>query len=220
MTTTDAAATTRRSGVRGLAIALVVLLVAALALRWWLVAVLASVEVAPESGGLNGMADGIEAAKSALLTTVFVNGAEAVVGLVALVVATVWTIRARAGAEAVAPGSQRLSTGWAVAGTLLPPVGLLVLPVVHTDLWTASTPGRRRFAPLVWTWWAAWIVATTVYVVGAVIPPFELEGGMLDFGTGVRVGVLLALAQTVWFAALAAFVLIVSRRPVRRSVAA
>lgn len=78
--------------------------------------------------------------------------------LVAGIAVIAWTVRARAGAEALSPAPHRMGRGWAIGGWLLPVANLVLPLIVVTDIGRAGgamTPVQGR----VTVWWACWIGA-------------------------------------------------------------
>lgn len=112
----------------------------------------------------------------------------------------VWVWRARANAEVLGDGPQRLSRFWSV-GCWLVPIANVVLPRrVLVDIWAASCRDRAEYRPwvrLIRVWWAAqW--ATLVLIV---LLPHVTDG--------VGAGLLISLLTVVGHGTAALFTAIV-----------
>lgn len=128
---------------------------------------------------------------------------------IAVGVAAWWTVRARRNADEMAPGSQRVSTVWAVVATLLPIVGVVLLPRVHTDLWGAMDRSPSRVTPVpVALWWTGMFGWCVLGVVIILMWPGGSRGAEPP---SVVVAADVAL-QTLWLGGFAWWVLRVSGR--------
>ncbi|MFF2141575.1 DUF4328 domain-containing protein [Kitasatospora sp. NPDC058190] len=75
----------------------------------------------------------------------------------------VWLWRARINAERLAGrGSQRRARAWVVAGWTVPVANLWVPYQVVSDVWRASSPGRKASRGLISVWWAAWVLGGVI----------------------------------------------------------
>jgi hypothetical protein len=89
------------------------------------------------------------------------------VSTAALVLIVIWQWRSVKNAEALGRVGARLSSGWAIAGWLIPLVNFVVPYLVMQDLWRSTderaAPGTAwrdlPGAPLVTQWWVAYVVS-------------------------------------------------------------
>ena len=91
--------------------------------------------------------------------------------LAAAIGAAAWAWRARVDAAKV--GRHRFGVPWAAMGWFVPVAGLVIPPVVVTDLVRAVRPAGVGVATVRW-WWGAWIAGSVV------LPACAAASGMTD----------------------------------------
>ncbi|WP_372409048.1 DUF4328 domain-containing protein [Streptomyces luteireticuli] len=93
-----------------------------------------------------------------------------VLGLGALALWTAWFRRVRLNAEALAPGSHRFGSGWAVGAWFTPVVNLWFPKQIADDIWRASAPAGPQGPPrgLLDSWWVCGVLAGAVNAVTTV----------------------------------------------------
>jgi hypothetical protein len=101
----------------------------------------------------------------------------ATVGLV--IVVPMWAYRCQRNLPGLGASGLRYSPAWAAGAWFIPLGNLVVCYNVVREIWLASAPNGRG-EPLVWLWWAYWLAATSLWIVGLVTVL------MTDVGSGPR----------------------------------
>jgi hypothetical protein len=106
----------------------------------------------------------------------------AVIGVVELVVFVIcsvcfiaWFHRAYRNLARLGAASTRYGTGWAIGGWFVPILNAWRPKQIANDIWRGSDPGhphespswKEPVTPLLWFWWAAWLVASLLTRVSA-----------------------------------------------------
>ncbi|MEU8824119.1 DUF4328 domain-containing protein [Streptomyces sp. NPDC048636] len=102
----------------------------------------------------------------------FFLGAWVIYLLLTAAIATVWAVwfrKLRLNAEVFAPGSHRMSSGWAAGAWFTPVVSLWFPKQIANDIWRASSPQGPHAANrgMLNAWWVIWIVAMATNFIGS-----------------------------------------------------
>jgi hypothetical protein len=118
--------------------------------------------------------------------TSFVGGILLYVGAAALAISVpLWSHRSYRNLACLGANGLRWSPGWAAGGWFIPFGNLVICPSVIREIWAASGSDHRP-DPLVWLWWAYWLIAVALVIVGL--------GSVLTWARGVPLGLTAASA--------------------------